>query len=234
MTRGTTACLLFSACLASFLGCGGRTETLFDDAGAGGLISSGGDGLGGSPAVSGAPSVGGSGVAGGAIHFAGSPGVGGSPSFAGGPSAGGSANIAGAPPSKGGSPGFGGFTGIAGMPNFGGMPSFGGFGGDAGAAGFGGLGGVIVDTCVSVAPSACEKCECQVCADQVIGCFTDVGCASIFSCIQNTGCQGFGCYTNATCRKVINQFGGLTGSSASEVFALGSCALSSQNVCACN
>ncbi|MEO8902527.1 MAG: hypothetical protein ABI488_11085 [Polyangiaceae bacterium] len=217
MTRGTTGYLLFGACVASFLGCGGRTEELFDEAGTGGFISAGGDGVGGS-------SVGGSGP----ITFAGGASVAGGPfATAGAPNTGHSPGIAGAPGFAG-FPSVGGSSGFAGMPNFGGMSGIAGFPGDAGA------GGVIVDACVSVAPTACERCQCQACAAEVVGCFADRGCAAIFSCIATSGCQGFNCYTDATCRKVINAFGGLTGSAVSEVFALGSCALSSQNVCACN
>jgi len=93
---------------------------------------------------------------------------------------------------------------------------------------------VILDACVAVAQTACNKCLCQVCSDAVISCFSDLGCAAIFACVERTGCQGFDCYTNATCRPVIQQFGGLTGTAASEVFQLASCAASSQNLCVCN
>lgn len=196
---------------------------LFDEAEVGGFISAGGDGAGGS-------SVGGSGP----LTFAGDASVaGGAFATAGAPSTGHSPGIAGAPGFAG-FPNVGGSSGFAGMPNFGGMPGIAGFPGVAGFPGDAGAGGVIVDACVAVAPSACEKCQCQACADQVVGCFTDRGCAAIFSCIETSGCQGLNCYRNATCRKVINDFGGLTGSAVSAVFALGSCALSSQNACACN
>ena len=233
MNRGITACLLFSALAASFLGCGGRTDTEFAEAGAGGSSGVSGDthgasgapltGTSGSPTVAGSPSIAGS------PSFAGTPGFAGNPGFAGGPSAGGAAS-SGAPgfggfPNHGGSPGFGGSLGVAGTPTFGGSS------GDAGAGGFG---GVIVDACVSLAQNQCDQCLCQVCSDSVVGCFSDPGCAQIFACIEKTGCQGFGCYTNATCRQVIKQNGGLTGAAAGEVFALVSCATSSQGVCACN
>jgi len=198
MTRGTLACLLFSACLASFPACGGRTDVELSDKGAAGAISAAGYSAGGAP----------NGTAGQAFT-SGAPSVSGSPSFGGAPSVGGSPNVG----------------GFAGMPNFGGM---GGFAGGAGTT------NVIIEACVSLAPTACEQCECLTCADQVVGCFSDPGCGAIFGCIQQTGCQGVDCYSNATCRRVINRFGGLTGKAASEVFALGSCGLSSQGMCACN
>ncbi len=220
MTRGTTACLLFSALAASFVACGGRTDTEFDQAGAGGLSGSiGGD----NHNFSGSPAVGGNGVSGafsaGAPSFAGAPpGHGGSPSFGGTPNAGGAPGSAGFPTASG-APGFGGFpSGVAGAP-------FGGFPGDAGA---GGSDSVIVDACVAIAQTDCNKCLCQVCSDAVIGCFTDFGCTAIFGCIEQNG------YTSATCRAVIKANGGLAGAAANKVFSLLSCGASSQNVCACN
>jgi hypothetical protein len=220
MNRGI-ACLLFS--LVSFLGCGGRTDTLGFDGSIGGADSGG---AGGSD-VTGGFANGGFGANGGTPYFAGAP------SIAGAPNAGGAPSIAGAP-NAGGVPGFGGFGGgpifVAGA---GGVGAFGGTqaGGSPNVAGVGGAGG-IVDVCVAIADSQCNKCLCTACSSQVVSCFTDVGCAAILACVEKTNCQGFACLS--ACGSVIGQYGGVAGSALSNVFSLVTCSLGSQSVCSCN
>ncbi|MEP7050191.1 MAG: hypothetical protein ABJB12_07560 [Pseudomonadota bacterium] len=211
MTRGTATCFLFGLLAASFMACGGRTDMELVEGGAGALTGSGGSGVSGASPLPGA----------GTPALGGAPNVAGAPSIAGAPSAGGAAHAG--SPGIGGAPGFAGSPGgVAGAPAFGGSP------------GYAGAGGVIVDACVAIAQTACNKCLCQVCSDAFIGCFSDVGCAAIFGCVAQTGCTGFDCYRNAACRGVIKEYGGLMGKAASEVFALASCSLSSQSACACN
>lgn len=206
MLRGTAVGFLFTAFAASFLACGGRTDMDVADGGTGGFASS----LGGDSAASGSSSL------------SGAAGVGGSPS-AGAPGAGGAPSAGGA--AHAGSPSVGGAPGVAGSPASGGV---------SGDIGEGGTSSVIVDACVAIAQSACNKCLCQACSDAVIGCFSDIGCASILACFEQTGCQGPNCYSVGACQGVIKRYGGLMGHSATKVFAVASCSLSSQKACACN
>ena len=220
MTRGAV-CFLLSACFAWTLGCGARTSTL-EEEDLGGAYPGG---------ASGGTPVGGSNHGGSGGSFAGSsPVAGAGGSFGGGPP------IAGAGGSFGGFGATGGSSGSAGFAGFG---AFGGFGGVAGTAGVAGAGGIsgsggIGELCSVLGASSCEQCVCQTCAVPIVSCFSDVGCAFIFACTQQTGCQGLGCYSPNTCRSVIDQFGGLTGSSANKLFALASCSVTSQDGCNCN
>jgi hypothetical protein len=75
---------------------------------------------------------------------------------------------------------------------------------------------------------------CTSCPSQVEGCFSDTHCIAIFACVIRTGCQGLGCYINGPCKKTIDDNGGVQGAAVSEVFGLASCAVQSQNTCACN
>jgi hypothetical protein len=220
MSRGT-AFLLLS--LATFLGCGGRTEELFDDQAAGGARAAGGGALG-----TGAANVAGFGASSGASSAAGASG---SPFFDIAGSSGNGADAGytaaagkGGSPSTGGAPSVAGFTGIAGAPGVGGFP---GVAGGSGA-------GPIIDACVAIAANSCEKCLCSACSSQVVSCFSNIGCALIFACVEKTGCKNLGCYTNATCRQVIDQSGGFTGSALGSVFALAACSATSQAACTCN
>jgi hypothetical protein len=223
MNRGI-ACLLFS--LVSFLGCGARTGTV--ELGSGEPDGNGGTPNVGASAGSGATD-GGFGASSGA-PVAGAPnGASGGVPAAGAPSFGGFANVGGAPVA--GAPSFAGFPNVAGAPSFGGFTSFGGAAG--GPGGSGGEGGVIANVC-TFANNACDKCLCTSCSTQVVGCFSDPQCTSIFACVVQTGCQGLGCFARNTCRNVIQNNGGLTGPAVGEVFSLVTCAVGSQTNCACN
>ena len=205
MDRGF-ARLVVAAVFASLIGCGARTDP-FDDAGSSAGGASAGRGQGGASA----------GAAG--SHRAGAPGAG---APQGGAPQAGAAPVAGAP--QGGAP-------QGGAPQGGAAPVAGaGFGGITGVAG----GGPIVDACVALAPSTCGKCLCQSCSSEVVACFSDLGCALIFACVEQTGCQGLGCYAAGTCRGVIDNAGGLTGRSVNNVFSILSCAVTSQSACLCN
>jgi hypothetical protein len=254
MIRGSAGFLL-GACVFWVLGCGARTSTLEveselagqDPGGAAGAPTggspSGGAGIGGAPAFGagfgGSPS--------GGAGYGGS--LGGSP-FAG---AGFGGALAGFGGSLGGAPvgGAAGFAAGAGVGAFGGFAASAGFGvagsagsggfagsagfGAAGSAGFAGSGGasVIVDTCTALAGSACQQCQCLTCSSQLVSCFSEAGCPLILACAQRTGCQGFGCYSPATCQPTIDQFGGLAGSAVRKVFALATCSATSQMACGC-
>jgi hypothetical protein len=225
------ALILLAVCVGFAFGCGARTDTLFDEGGGGALggYPSGGDGD-----TSGFASAGYS--TGGYGNVSGY---------------GGSISVGGAPIGGFGSAGFAGFTqggfhaggsGTAGAP-FGGFGASGGFSGSVGTGGvagapLGGFGGVagaggIVELCVGAAQSACDKCVCSTCGSQLQACFTDIGCALIFACVQEHQC-GLNCYQSATCRGVIDQFGGLTGSAVNEVFSLASCSVATRPGCGCN
>jgi hypothetical protein len=214
--------LIFTvACFAAAIGCGGRTDTLFDDGSGLGGFNAAGSGQGGGSSLAGNTGRGGFGIGGSAI--AGGFGLGGASPTAG-THSGGAATAGGV--------GFGGFGNVG---NFAGSLAFGGSGaiGGVGQAGAGGTGG-IVGLCVSAAPTACDKCLCQGCGSELTACFSDLGCALIFACVQQQQCQGFSCYQNSTCRGVIDQFGGLTGPSVSEVFSLASCSVTARANCGCN
>ena len=206
MDRGF-ARLVVAAVFASLIGCGARTDP-FDDPGSSGAGASAGRGQGGASAGTGG------------AHRAGAPGAG---APQGGAPQAGAAPVAGAP--QGGAP-------QGGAPQGGAAPvaGAGGFGAISGAAG----GGPIVDACVALAPSACGKCLCQSCSSEVVACFSDLGCALIFACVEQTGCQGLACYSAGTCRTVIDNAGGLTGRSVNNVFSILSCAVTSQSACLCN
>jgi len=217
--------LIFTvACFGAASGCGARTDTLFDDGSGLGGFNAAGRGQGGSSSFAGNTGRGGFATGGSAI--AGGFGRGGTSPTAG-------THSGGAAAAGGG--GFGGFGGFGNVGNFAGSLAFGGSGaiGGLGEAGAGGTGG-IVELCVSAAPTACEKCLCQGCGSELTACFSDVGCALIFACAQQKQCQGFNCYQNSTCRGVIDQFGGLTGPSVSEVFSLASCSVTARANCGCN
>jgi len=228
--------ILFGGCLLVFFGCGARTEYFndLDDAGgdfgvAGASPNAGAPNAGGVPGVAGAPSFGGAPHFGGYTGSAGFPNVAGAPHFAGSSGTGGRAGGAGAPgkggaPGVAGAPGKGGAPGVAGAPGKGGAPNVGGTGATAG----------IVEACQVIAGNSCQQCLCSTCSSQIVECFSNFGCALILACAQQTGCQGVACYTAQTCRPVIDQFGGLTGSSMKDVLSLLSCSLSSQNSCSCN
>jgi hypothetical protein len=215
------------------IGCGARTESFYDE----------GDLAGGSfGASSGAPHGGASGVGANAGASFGGANAGasfGGASF-GGANAGASFGGANAGASFGGANGgafphggtsFGGFGATSGAAGaFGG---FGAIGGDAGEGGSGATGG-IVEACMAVSNDSCAQCQCKVCAPQLVSCFSDLGCALIFACVQQTGCQGLSCYTPNNCRPIIDKFGGLTGPSMSQVFGVLTCSVTSQNACGCN
>lgn len=220
MTRGH-AHVLFCACLSLLLGCGARSSTLEDEESLGGESSgnAGGTTSGGRP--SGGASSGGM--------------------TSGGRPSGGTGNVSSAGFGAGGaSGGFGAAGGNGGVASGGvaGVGAFGAQGGSGGAAaGAGGAGGaseVIVRACVAVLASECAPCLCQTCAPALLDCFSDLGCAVIFSCAQQTKCAGLRCYSPDTCGPVIDQFGGPFGQSARNVFSLASCSVNSRNNCGCN
>jgi hypothetical protein len=204
MIRGT-ACFLCSAAWVFLLGCGGRTDTLLDADGVGGSSSAGALDQGGVANVGGG--------------FSGSENVGG-----GGVDPGGGAGFGGAT-NPGGGAGFAGAINPSGGADFGGASGF-TFGG---STGFGGA-SVIVDTCVSLAPTSCEKCLCQTCSSQVVTCFSDPNCIVLFACFSNTHCQGLACDSPFTCGPVIKQSGV---NALNEIVGLATCSLK-QTSCGCN
>jgi hypothetical protein len=232
--------LLTAACLSFALGCGARTDTLFDDGyggSSGGTVGfAGGQGHGGTfNPVAGGPSFGGTVGASGTFGTGGTFGAAGTFGNAGNVGVSGTFGFAGS--SFGGAFPAGGDSGISGSTSTGGF-STGGVG-TAGTTSLGGSGAVggsggIVNLCLATVQNACDKCLCSSCASELDSCFTEVGCALIFACVQEKQCQLFGCYQASTCRGVIDEFGGPTGSSVQQVFSLVSCAAQQATNCNCN
>jgi hypothetical protein len=209
-------------------GCGGRTGTLEDEYG-GGAENSGAQGgsvsRSGSGPGAGRPSRGGTG------NLAGNAGA----SIVGGYGYGGYGGYGYAGYGGYGYAGYGGYgyagaviypsAGYAGYPIGGGYPVA-GYGGYAVGGGFPGGG------YAGQAPVDCLQCIGQSCSAQLITCFQDFGCLSIFDCMQSTGCQAFQCYTDQYCRTTIDQWGGPNGAAMSELLQTFTCAL--QAGCQCD
>lgn len=104
-------------------------------------------------------------------------------------------------------------------------------GGAPNTGGGGGTGG-IVDQCEQIFDDECGQCLCGSCFDSLTTCLGDFGCIAILACLDNTGCSGFDCYQEDTCRGVIDTFGGLASVSTQNAFNLGACAALSG--CECN
>jgi hypothetical protein len=111
-------------------------------------------------------------------------------------------------------------------------------GGSGGVGAFGGTGGVIgsggsagADMCAAEANSVCEKCACTSCFGDITACFADSGCPAILSCANQTGCSGIDCLQPSTCETIIDQFGGISGSSVGLALPLFSCL--QQAACPC-
>jgi hypothetical protein len=205
---------LLGGCLMVMFGCGARTDYFTDMDGTGGPPQ----GVAGAPGVAaGAPN------AGGATPLAGAPGFGAGPNTAGAPSFGGASPFAG-------SPGVAGAIPFAGAPGFGGVPNAGGAGGEAGSGATSG----VVEACQVIAGNSCEQCLCTACSPEIVQCFSNLGCAVILACAQQTNCRGVACYSPKNCRAVIDQFGGLGGRAMRDLLSLLTCSVGSQNSCNCN
>ena len=103
----------------------------------------------------------------------------------------------------------------------------------AGAGGFGATGGIL-EACQVIAGNSCQQCLCNTCSTPLVECFSDLGCALILACVQQSGCSGVSCYSAKNCRPVIDQFGGLGGPSMGNVLSLLSCSAGSLGACKCN
>jgi hypothetical protein len=221
---------LLGGCLVVMFGCGARTDYFTDQDEANGPPQgvAGGLGAAGAPQAGGAPSA----TAGAPNVAAGSPGVGAAPGSGGAPTVGGGPGIAGAP-SVGGGPAVAGAPSVGGAPGIGGGTSTGGVPNAGGAAGSGATSG-IVEACEVIAGNSCQQCLCSACSSQIVQCFSNLGCAVILACAQQTNCQGASCYSPKNCRAVIDQFGGLSGKAMRDVLSLFTCSVGSQNSCSCN
>ncbi|HEX9619785.1 MAG TPA: hypothetical protein VF989_06605 [Polyangiaceae bacterium] len=113
----------------------------------------------------------------------------------------------------------------------GGLAGQGGVAGASGSSssGSGGTGGV--GQCVAQAESRCGICACRSCFDELGACIADFGCPVILDCIDRTGCEGLGCYQAATCRGVIDSFGGLLGASMQRAIVLALCTFEADCPC---
>lgn len=252
---GRSACL-FAVGIFLGAGCGGRTGGLSDgfdpDEG------SGAEGNGARPSTGGAGSMAGRPTRGGASSQAGSVGVGGAFSVGGGTSTAGAYGYGGyafGGTSAGGAYSVGGAFPVAGT-GYGGNPRQpGGACCEASMAPSCQPRAVAKCVCEAV-PYCCEKvwdegcarlveplgcgyCEldCQgclnrACGNQLTQCFSDPGCASIFSCVRQTGCQPLDCYSPAECGGVIDAWGGPGGYSMSLLLQTVACSL--QSGCDCN
>lgn len=132
----------------------------------------------------------------------------------------------------GGQMGTGGFVGTGGQMGTGG--SAGGTGGQMATGGTGGQMGTGGSSwnCDQAFPGACGSCLCDGCYSELDSCRRDVGCFAILWCIETSGCQGFGCYQQGTCREIIDSFGGISGPSSTSALSLYACTTFSG--CPCN
>ncbi len=189
--------------------CGGRSlEDGYEGAATGGTRASGGFQGDGGAAVggwvaSGGTSDGGYISPGGGMQTGGWNGTGSTVATGGWNPAGGASGT-GAWPATGGVLVTGGAWGTGGISVTGGTWST---GGSVGTGGYVGGGGGIIDACVQSSTTACQSCLCKTCANEVIACFSDVGCLFITDCIGRTGCSGYECLANRNCGKVISQYG---------------------------
>jgi hypothetical protein len=77
--------------------------------------------------------------------------------------------------------------------------------GTGGASPIGGSGnGGGTGTCDVVIPSTCRDCVCGSCEAAYDTCANDIGCILIFACVAATGCTGTDCFSEASCRDVID------------------------------
>lgn len=102
----------------------------------------------------------------------------------------------------------------------------GGDGDGGGAADADAVDDLAVRQCVAAAPevTACVECACASCLDEIMTCDDTPGCAEIRSCGASSGCSGADCYSETTCRQVIDDNGGPFGVAASTALTVGQCA----------
>ena len=72
----------------------------------------------------------------------------------------------------------------------------------------------------------CEVCVVNACTLEALICCQTPGCLEIVDCAKATGCTGIDCYTEQTCKAVIDAAGG-PGEVTNDATALGDCALES-------
>jgi hypothetical protein len=215
--------------IAVAAGCGGRTDGLESDFDPD--PDEGGSSLGGKSAVAGKSGKAGAGIRGGAP-------------------AGGRPNVAGSGPvpvagySAGGYAGYGGYSyGGYGGYNYGGYAgySYGGYagysyGGYAGYAqgGYAGsfAGAYPIGGYGGAGQAGCLSCLTNACSPQLLHCFLDAGCVSIFSCVEQTRCDALRCSTEPYCKGVIDQAGGPAGPSMQALLQTLACGVSA--ACDCN
>lgn len=127
----------------------------------------------------------------------------------------------------------GGYAGVGGYypGGYGGIPLGGYYPGGYGGVPFGGFAGVPIGG-FGGSGQDCQSCLRNACTGQLVQCLSDFGCISIFSCMQQTGCNGFQCYTPDTCKKVIDQYGGPNGNSMNELLQVVVCGFTAG--CQCN
>jgi hypothetical protein len=77
----------------------------------------------------------------------------------------------------------------------------------------------------------CQSCIKTACTPQLVQCFNDFGCLSIFGCMTSNQCQSFNCYTDATCKGVIDQWGGPSGPAMQELLQTFVCAFNAGCEC---
>ncbi len=71
----------------------------------------------------------------------------------------------------------------------------------------------------------CGSCTCGSCGAEMEACDGDPGCLSIAWCVQATGCLPLGCFAEDTCGDIINDAGGLSGTSTQLALELSVCVL---------
>ena len=67
----------------------------------------------------------------------------------------------------------------------------------------------------------CGECACKSCTAEYEDCQSDMGCAKIFKCVQDSGCSGQDCAL--PCGQTIQENGGVMGEPLAKAITLGMC-----------
>jgi hypothetical protein len=133
----------------------------------------------------------------------------------------------------GSSGGSGGSGGGQGGTSTGGDGGTGNGSGGTGATSTGGAGGTGGYDCASIVPTGectdfdlndpCECCAADRCEAVLTTCCETTGCYGVVRCAAETMCQGFDCYSPATCQSEIDAAGGLIGAGTNAAQDVGDC-----------
>jgi hypothetical protein len=83
-----------------------------------------------------------------------------------------------------------------------------------------------------VGSSECRACTCESCSSRVVACEADDGCLRINDCADERLCDEVDCYDDGVCKEVIDEQGGLLGTSMRRATGLWTCKL--EAACPCH